>query len=363
MRVLFLTRYPESGASSRYRVFQYIPHLEALGVDCTVQPFMDERLYRLSQSPGQTARKTAATLGAILRRLAYIRAARTYDLVYLQRELLPLGPPLFERWLSRQSAPVVFDLDDALFLHKPSRYSPLAGAVRSSRKVVDLFRMVSCVVAGNDWLRDRARAEGARAVTLEVAEDTQRIPMHAPHSNARPVTIGWLGSPTTVKYLTLLSPVLRGIAADHPEIRFEIMGGGDFAMEGVPWRRTDWSLRGELDALARFDIGLMPLPNEDWALGKSGGKARTYMAAGVVPVCARVGYNTQLITPGETGFLCDTVQEWDQALRCLIADPGLRQNVAQRARHAVETRFDPAVQAGRLRALFDTLVTGREVAL
>ncbi|MCB2017004.1 MAG: glycosyltransferase family 4 protein [Hydrogenophaga sp.] len=359
LKVLFLTRYPVEGASSRYRVHQYLPALEALGVRCTVQTFMDEAMYRLSFSPGGTARKAGMTLQATLRRLRALTRWREYDLIYLQRELFPFGPPWAEQWLRRRGAAMLFDYDDALFIKKPSRYNPIATLLRSPSKTLDIFRLVDCVVAGNDWLRDRAIAEGGRAVTLEVAEDTQRIRMHAPHSNGRPVTVGWLGSKSTVKYLRLIEPVLQELARAHPGLRFEIVGGGEFEMAGVPWVHTEWSLQAELEALQRFDIGLMPLPQEDWANGKSGGKARTYMAAGVVPVCQDIGYNRQLIRDGDTGCLCTTAQDWRDTLERLMADAPLRQRIAEAARADVERRFSLAGQAAAMRRLFDEVLARR----
>jgi glycosyltransferase involved in cell wall biosynthesis len=356
IRVLFLTRYPYAGASSRYRVHQYVPHLEALNVRCDVQPFMDDAMYGLSFAPGHTATKVWMTLKATARRLLKLAHFRDYDIVYLQRELFPFAPPLFERYLKRRSAVLFFDYDDALFIKKPSRYNPLATWFRSAEKTLELFSLVDCVVAGNDWLRDRAAERARKAVTFEVAEDTQRIPMHAPHTNSRPVTIGWLGSKSTVKYLREIEPVLQAIAKEYPGVRFQIMGGGEFSMPGVPWALSEWSLSGELEALAQFDIGLMPLPAEDWAQGKSGGKARTYMAAGVVPICSAIGYNLQLIRDGETGFLCNGLSDWKDSLVRAIEDAALRQRIAEAARKDVETRFSMTGQAQVLRRLFDEVL-------
>lgn len=356
-RVLFLTRYPVEGASSRYRVFQYLPHLERLGVQAEVQSFMDTPMYRLSLTQGRTGAKILATLRATARRLWALRKWQRYDALYLQRELLPFGGPVVERWLKNRGAVLLFDYDDALFIKKPSRYNRIATLLRSGDKTRALFRLVDCVVAGNNWLREAATEAGAaRAVTLEVAEDTKRIPMHAAHSNDSQVTIGWLGSPSTVKYLRVIEPVLKDIARRYPQVGWEIMGGNDFQMDGVDWRIREWSLNGELDALARFDIGLMPLPPEDWARGKSGGKARTYMAAGIVPVVSAIGYNLELIRHGETGFLCETQQDWDYALGRAIEDAGLRQRVSLAARAEVEQRFDPAEIAADMARLLRVVI-------
>lgn len=359
IRILFLTRYPVEGASSRYRVFQYLPHLEAMGFRCTVQSFMDSPMYRLSMQPGHTLAKITATLRATARRVATLMRWRNHDIIYLQRELFPFGPPLAERWLKKRSAVMLFDYDDALFIKKASRYNPLATLLRSADKTRELFRLVDCTVAGNDWLRDAARSEGGQAETVEVAEDTTRIPLRGNRAPDRPTTIGWLGSPSTVKYLKLIEAPLQRIALRHPATRWEIMGGGDFSMPGVNWHLHNWSLEAELGALARYDIGLMPLPEEDWAKGKSGGKARTYMAAEIVPVVAAVGYNLELIHDGETGFLCRTGEEWEAVIERLLTDPSLRARVAKTARQEVELRFSPAGQAERLAALFRRVLAAK----
>ena len=357
MRVLFLTRYPIEGASSRYRVFQYLPHLQSLGVEADVQSFMDKSLYQLSLSNGKTATKIIATVFAVARRLFTLRRWRHYDILYLQRELFPFGGPIIERWLKRRGAVLFYDYDDALFIKKASRYNKIATKFRSENKTIELFCLVNCVVAGNNWLRDSAiEAGAAHAMTLEVAEDLVRIPMHSPHTNETPVTIGWLGSPSTVKYLRFIEPVLQQIANDHPDVQWEIMGGGDFSMEGVEWRNSIWSLDAELDALARFDIGLMPLPPEDWAKGKSGGKARTYMAAGVVPVVSAIGYNLELLRHSETGFLCTTDADWSMALTRLITDAVLRQKQAAAARADVEMRFNPTIISADMVRFFEEVL-------
>ncbi|MCB1687607.1 MAG: glycosyltransferase family 4 protein [Halioglobus sp.] len=359
LKVLFLTRYPYEGASSRYRVYQYLPHLQALGVHCDQQSFMDSRMYSRYFSHGGSVWKAWLMFRAIIRRIGVLLRFRDYDIIYMQRELFPVAPPLFERYMKRRGAVMFFDYDDALFINKPSRFNPVATFLRSPDKIFELFGLVDRVVAGNDWLRDTAARHGAHAVTLEVAEDTDRIAMHAQHTNDKPLTIGWLGSTSTVKYLRIIAPVLERIAADYPEVRFELMGGGDFCIEGVPFKASAWSLEEELAALARFDIGLMPLPDEDWARGKSGGKARTYMAAGVVPVCSAIGYNLQLVDHGRTGYLCRDAEEWYTAITTLLGDPQLRQSIAVQARAEVVSRFSPSGQALRMRALFDDALAAR----
>jgi len=353
LRVLFLTRYPLEGASSRYRVFQYLPHLNALGVDWTVSSFMSPAMYRLSFAPGRTVAKILHTLAATVRRLGVLAAARRFDVVYMQRELFPFGEPVVERWLKRQGVKLVFDLDDALFIGKPSRFNPIATWLRAPGKTLEVFALSDCVMAGNSYLRDVAVEHGAkRAEVFEVAEDTDRIRMRPAQVDRPQVVIGWLGSKTTVKYIRTIEDALREVHRHHPAVRLKIMGGGAFDLPGLPVETVEWSLEGELDALASFDIGIMPLPLEDWSQGKSGGKARTYMAAGVPAICSRIGYNIDLIRHGETGMLVLTHDEWVAALSSLIKDAGLRQRIGEAARADVMERFPVQGQAaGMVRIL------------
>lgn len=355
MKVLFLTRYPLEGASSRYRVFQYLPHLERLGVEPTVQSFMDAAMYRLTFRPGRQAAKARATAAAIARRVSTLNRASDYDIIYMQRELLPLGPPLLERRLAARGARLIFDYDDALFIKKPSRYNVAATWLRAPEKLYEVFSLSRCVVAGNDWLRDVAAKYAHRAVTVEVAEDTDRIAMRPPQSNDNGVLIGWLGSFSTVKYLRLIEPVLRRIHARYPFVRFEVMGG-DFDLPGLPVTNTPWSLDGELAALSRFDIGLMPLPMEDWSKGKSGGKARTYMAAGVPAVVAGIGYNLELVRDGETGLLAHSEDDWERHIAALVEDPVRRQCIGEAARSDIVNRFAPALKARELHAVLTSVM-------
>ena len=350
--MLFLTRYPELGASSRYRVYQYLPYLGDYGISWQVQSFMDERLYSMTFQPGRPFSKAWYSFLSLMRRVRAVARHRHFDVVYMQRELLPFGPPLLERWMKLRGTPLIFDIDDALFIKKPSRFNPLATLLRSPRKTLQLFQLVDHVVTGNSWLAERAMEAGGRATPIEVAEQTERFDtrIQSKRASESPV-IGWLGSSSTAKYLELIAPVLRRIARRYPNARFVAVGSGSFEMAGVPWEIRAWSLEEETRSLNEFDIGLMPLPDEDWALGKSGGKARTYMAAGVVPVCAGIGYNRQLIEHGRTGFLCTRLAEWYQTLRFLLESPQQRLETGMAAQSEVRRRFQPRDKAKEIARL------------
>lgn len=340
MKVLFLTKYPHAGASSRYRVYQYLPYLDAAGIAYRVQPFMSPAMYERVNQPGRRLHKAAHAALALVRRLAQLWRCGRYDLIFLQRECLPLGPPLMERLFRRWRIPTIFDYDDALFIVKRSTHNAFVDTFKNGDRVREIFGLVDCVLAGNDWLRDRAVEAGAAAArTLHVAEDLTRYVQRPPHRDGPVLTLGWLGSPSTEKYLELLREPLRALCRRDPRLRLLVVGGGAFSDAQIPIEHRRWDYAREVDDLHAFDIGLMPLPLEDWSLGKSGGKARTYMAAGVPAVCTGVGFNCELIRDGETGFLVREPAGWEAALSRLIGDAALRERIATAARADVERRY------------------------
>lgn len=356
MKVLFLPRYPYQGASSRYRVYQYLPALEQQGIKATTSPFMSEALYQLSLKPNNTIKKIILTLFATIKRLAILIFYKQYDIIYLQRELFPFGPPIIERLLKKLGCTIVFDYDDALFIHKDSGNSKLASHLRQADKTFELFIIANQVFAGNNYLRDIALKTGADAITFEVAEDTQRIKKRPSQNNEQDIIIGWLGSPSTAKYLKLIQKPLQNILDKYPNVKLHIMGASEnFILENIIFTPLTWSLNNEIKALQSFSIGLMPLPEEDWSKGKCGGKARTYMAAGIVPICSNIGYNQTLIKNKETGLLCNTLKEWEQQLILAIENPDLREKISINAREYVEENFDLKEQSIKMASLLHDL--------
>jgi glycosyltransferase involved in cell wall biosynthesis len=101
----------------------------------------------------------------------------------------------------------------------------------------------------------------------------------------------------------------------------------------------------ELLTLQRIDIGLYPLPDDDWVQGKSGLKALQYMGLGIPVVASAVGCNDRVVSHGHTGYLVHSEAEWLAALEQLIADPQLRRRQGHEGRRVVEAQF--SVQANR----------------
>lgn len=341
-------------------MLQYLPWLRANGFECDSFPLYSTALFRLSLSPGKRLRKFLLFAVAIIQRAWVVLTAESYDLILMHREALPFGPPMLERLLKWKGIPVVFTYDDALFLFKPNQSNKLANWFKRPDKYLEIFSLVDCVVAANPWLKEKAGVYCKDSRFLAAAEDLGRFTAKANYQgeSSGSVILGWIGSPSTEKYLRTISGPLRKLTRKHPGLKLRIVGGSKgFRMDGVCIEQVEWSLESEVGSLHSFDIGLMPLPKEEWSKGKSGGKARAYMAVGLPAVCSEIGFNNELINHGETGFLVSSETDWVSCLDVLISDVQLRKEIGQSARRYIEDNLSTDTIAPKLARILTEVST------
>lgn len=354
MRVLALTRYDDAGASSRYRVYQYLPGLRAAGVEIDVMPLLGDgyvaalyaqrtpRLLRLAQSA--------------FKRIKALSSWRRYDLIWLEKELFPYGPGILERFLRLTEVPVIVDYDDAIFHKYDRNRSALVRAVLS-RKIDRVMNACTLVVAGNEYLASRARAAGAPAVAvLPTVIDLRRYPLPGPRPIRASLTVGWIGSPTTQEYLRLVAPALAAFVEEFGASVHVIGARADFSLPGVPLNLVPWNEKTEVEELSRLDIGIMPLHDDPWSRGKCGLKLIQYMGCGLPVVASPVGVNSDIVRNGETGFLASAAKDWLTALRVLGRNEALRTAMGAAGRTRVESLYSLQVALPRIQQLFSQAV-------
>lgn len=352
LRVLFIAPHPVEGPSTRFRICQFLPFLEANGIACEVRPFFTSAEARAIYRDCGTGRKVALTLRAALRRLGDIARAGRFDIVYILREAFPFGPPLVERALRRRAGRMVFDFDDAIDLPSSAYDNPL-DRLRDFSKPATLVRLADMVVPGSRWLAGRALAMGADPARVEVLPTVVDAGLFRPaprRAAGEGPVVGWIGTPRNTAYLRPLTGVIAALARRHPGIRFRFVGAERFDCGGLPVEFRDWALEREVAEIQGFDIGIMPLPDDDFARGKCGFKLIEYMACGLPTVASPVGANLDILREGETGFLARDPKGWEDALSALAQDPALRARMGAAGRARVEAQYCLAAVAPRLLA-------------
>ncbi|MGZ0018244.1 glycosyltransferase family 4 protein [Nitrosomonas sp. wSCUT-2] len=352
--VIFLTKYARNGASSRYRTFQYLPWLEQVGFDCQVTPLFDEAYLEHRYKSGRG--NIRDILRAFLQRLIVLVTVRRFDLVVFEYELLPYFPALFERWLGWMAVPYVVDYDDALF-HQYDKHKSWWVRRLLGRKIARVMRGARLVTVGNAYLADYARRAGA--VRIEIIPTVIDLEKYSPafvtHRSSTPFTIGWIGSPSTAKYLQAIAPALAEVCASGKGV-VRLIGSGQIYLPGVPVEVLPWEETTEINELKQFDVGIMPLPDEPWERGKCGFKLIQYMACGLPVVASPVGVNIKIVEQDVNGYLAETLAEWVLSLNALLLDTDQCQRMGQAGRKKVEQEYSLQMTGPRLVGLIRSVV-------
>ena len=331
MRILALVRGPDH-VCARYRVCAFRPYLERAGHTLDVR----------------------AWPSSWVSRFGFFYQLKHVDALVVQRRLFS-GWQL--RLIRRRVRRLVFDYDDSIFLN--SSYNPrgVESAGRSQR-FTDMVSACDAVVAGNSFLRDQAvgAAGLGRLHVIPTCVDAARYPQ-ARHDGTRTL-LAWIGSSSTIRGLVKVAPVLESLGRNVPGLELKVICDKTLELKNLPVRFCPWQEATEADELAAADVGISWLPDDAWSRGKCGLKVLQYMAAGLPVVANPVGVQADMIRHGENGFLADTPAEWEEAIRTLAADPGLRRRMGQAGRRRVEAEFDVPVGAAAWLRVLDGLGRG-----
>ncbi|MGE5376829.1 MAG: glycosyltransferase family 1 protein, partial [Bacteroidota bacterium] len=193
MRILALTRYERLGSSSRVRFYQYLPYLQTHGVEIVSAPFFSDQ-YVKDLYAGQAISRPYI-LRAYIKRLFTLANSASFDLLWVEKELFPWMPAWLEELLPVFKVPFVVDYDDAVFHRYDMHPSSLMRATLG-RKIDRVMRSAALVIAGNEYLCERARQAGAKRVEyLPSVVDVDRYTLRqGSASSDSPVRIGWVGS-------------------------------------------------------------------------------------------------------------------------------------------------------------------------
>ncbi|UPQ79283.1 glycosyltransferase [Flavobacterium azooxidireducens] len=305
MKILYFTKYTRKGASSRLRSFQYFPFLESQGNQVTVKPLFDDAYL---ESLYQGKKDSIGSLKGYFKRFFLLFTVFRYDRVVIEKELFPYIPAVFERVLALFGVNYVVDYDDAIFHNYDRHPNPVIRFVLKN-KIDVVMQKSGTVIAGNSYLAERAQNAGAKnVVIIPTVIDTNRYQIKE-FTDSKPFVIGWIGSPSTFKYLKPLQPVFKKLAQDHA-IALHIVGATESL--GLPSieKHIPWSEETEVASILTFDVGIMPLNDTPWEKGKCSYKLIQYMGCGIPVIASPVGMNVEVVKEDVNGFLATNEAEW-----------------------------------------------------
>ena len=340
-KLLVICPYPQGVApSQRLKYEQYFEAFMQDGWFISVKPFISAKFWKIIYQPGNILQKSWHTLLGYLDRFLLLFKIRNYEVVYLHLWGTPFGPPVYEFLVRKLAKRLIYDIDDLVYLkNTESKAHPLVTWIKGRQKPIYLMKHADHVITCTPYLDEFVKKYNQHTTDISSTVDTRsRYQVVNQYNNKNALTIGWSGSLSTSKYFYLLENVFKKLRQSH-QFKILVMGDPNVSIDGMEIESIAWQADYEIEKLQEFDIGVYPLPDEEWVYGKSGLKAIQYMALGIPTVATAIGANFRVIEDGKSGFLVKTEQDWFEKLSLLIESPELRRTIGSNAREKVEQQY------------------------
>lgn len=349
-RVIFLTQTPLMGASARYRVYQYLDFLDKNGIECIVSTGVQESILNRYMNNSNFINKILYYSSIFFKRMSELGRIGDVDCVFLQRDILIHSYPIIEKLIALRNKRIIFDFDDVLYLY-PSHKNIgfLFRLFWDKGKIERIIKTSKHVIVGNNFLKNYALQFSDKVTMIPTSIDMSLYNREKKElgKNAKATTIGWIGSQGTFGYLKDLFPVFIELAKKF-KIELKVVGAYGPQVNGLKIDYRDWNINTEIEDIYGFDIGVMPLTDDEWSKGKSGTKLLQYMAAGIPAIASPVGINTEIIKDGINGFLADSQGEWINKISFLIDNKSLVDKICKEAKRTVEEDYSTKANASKL---------------
>lgn len=351
-RVIVLCPYPKGIApSQRFRIEAFINKLEPKdGLQFMTKSFWTNAAFKLLYTKGNSGRKAFYLILGYLRRAIHLLQCISADFVLIHREAAPLGPAILEWKIAKLlGKKIIFDFDDAIWLPNTSWNNRLAEKFKWHSKFYSICANSYKIVAGNEYLKNEALKNNDNVSLIPTVVDTD---IYKPIKNDnQTITIGWTGSHSTIKYLNFIIPILRELEKDI-DFRFLVISDvkPEFELKSMEFRK--WENLSEIEDLSEIDIGIMPLPDNNWTRGKCGFKLIQYLALGIPALAHSVPPNDKIILNGLNGFICQSKKEWKSKLLALIKSKDLRKEFGENGRQHIENNYSLNSQFENFKSLF-----------
>lgn len=356
MNICFFTKHEIDWGSSRERIGVYLDHIKKRGHSYRLVSCIPNELSRIWI--GGRGRYSlfdsvySFWRSRIFKHLKLIRViitARKFDRIVIQKVNLLF----FLVWILRlRNENIIFDFDDQCFWSPESVGQKKIGFAKKvyfwkkGLQHPSVLRLYNRVIAGNKYLSDLASmaVQGDRITVIPTSIDCELYFPAEKKSRGTPVVIGWAGSGENhLRHLGLLIEPLKELIKRY-DINFKLVGTmrsnrikGLFEFLGPKFISIDWIGSDELPQMIRtFDIGVMPLLDDDESRGKCGFKALQYMASGIPVVISPAGVNKEIVKDGINGFLANDADEWVEKLSRLIESENVSADFGRKGRTVVE---------------------------
>jgi glycosyltransferase involved in cell wall biosynthesis len=308
--ILFVSK-GENSSATRYRALQYFPQF----IEADWLP------------------KHATISGGVLSITKTLLAASQADVVVLLRKTFP--SPMF--WLLRKlSKKLIFDFDDAIFCNTDGSYSKTR-----MRRFEATVSYCDYVFAGNEYLANEAKRCNVAVTVIPTSVEVEKYNLTY-HKDDSVFELVWIGSQSTRKYIAEIIPSLEIAAQTIPNLQLKIIADFELSSAKLNIINERWSEKTEALALCKADVGLAPMPENNWTKGKCALKVLQYMVAGLPVISSPSGVNAYVVENGISGYLA-TNNQWSTLLSQMHKEKEKLASMGEHGRRRAQSEFSISI--------------------
>jgi len=341
-------------AGQRFRIELWARHLRSRGIEVDYFPFASTDLTSALYQKGRTLGKAQRMLLCFVDQLSRVMVASKPDVVFIYREASLIGPSLIESLTKRWKAPIIYDIDEPLFVPYVSPSNGWLSALKFGSKTHSLFRMSAQVFAVNKAIADYASRFTRNVSIVPMAVDTERYRPGLKPAGLKP-RIGWVGTITNQPNLELVAKPLARIAETRGAI-LRVIADEPVSLPGVEVEFVKWNYEQEVSLLQDCQIGIVPVRASAWSPWKFFFKLIQYMSLGLAVVATPTGSNLEIVRDGVNGLYADSEDEWYEKVVQLIDNPTLRDSMGKAARETAVNNFSLSRQIDFIENAFRTSI-------
>lgn len=271
--------------------------------------------------------------------------AKGSDILVVQRPEAVENVALFMAMRDVFDIPMVFEIDDNVYDVAETSHAYQYWQKDSPRiKVVNLLiNNADAVTVTTNALREAYAPLNDNIFVLPNCQepDNWKVKPAKPHEG---FVLGWAGSSTHYDDLKMIWQPIKKFLRNHKDAKFKVIGAKcDFLLDHPQVEiSTEWKDVYEYPQYLTdlgFDVGIIPVVNRPFNLGKSNIKWQEYSMAGIPTIASNLGeYKT--IQHGETGLLAIDNDSWYYSLNKLYDDKKLRKTLSEQAKQYVLNNFN-----------------------
>lgn len=332
MKIICLSKYGNKGASSRYRFYNFAELINKKNNFYKIEPLLNNKY--LENLYGNRKINLFNIIYCYLKRFYVLFFLHKYDKIIIEKEIFPYVPFIEYIIFKIYKSKIYLDYDDYVFDNYNFKLYFLNYLFKY--KFQFILKNSNSIIVGNSYLKKYVIKYNQNVKILPTLVNVQKYNQESTNK-FKTISIIWIGTPSTVKYLQNIMPFLNIL---REKINFDLVViGAKLKTNNSFVKYFDWKESTEIKILKSCHIGVMPLDNTTWSKGKCGLKILQYMAARLPVVASCIGANKDIVRHEFDGYLVDENKEWIEYLVKLITNHDLRKQLGNRGYEKIIDKY------------------------